>query len=295
MAKIPIEDSFADVINKSQRGLQISDADLAARAGVSPSDLAAVKAGKPIIAVLRRISRHLRLAPNPLETLARQEWYPQQPVFPRGFAMFNTDCGDMTVNNYLVWDAKTRIAAVFDTGAQCEDLIEFAKASRLQVQYLFITHNHEDHIASLDRLADATGAQVWSHELEPIPRPGARSFSEGVYFHLGEIAIKALKTSGHSPGMTTFYVTGLSWPLAIVGDSIFAGSMGGSATAFLEQYENSSQKIMSLPRDTVIAPGHGPLSTVAQEKQHNPFFASRTERNNLADIVAKPDPTPTNV
>lgn len=291
MAKIPLEDNFADVINKAQRGLKISDADLAAWADVSVGDLAAVKAGKPIIAVLRKVARHLRLAPNPLESLARMEWYPQQPVFPRGFAMFNTSFEDMTVNNYLIWDAKTRSAAVFDTGASTRDLLDFVEASRLDVHYIFITHTHDDHIADLETLAAKTRAQIWSHEIEPVKLTGAKTFKEGAYFHLGEIAIKTLLTSGHSPGMTTYYVTGLSWPLAVVGDSVFASSMGGSLTAFEEQYRNDVEKIFVLPRDTVIAPGHGPLSTVAQEKHHNPFFASRTERNNLAEITQKPDPS----
>jgi glyoxylase-like metal-dependent hydrolase (beta-lactamase superfamily II) len=68
-------------------------------------------------------------------------------------------------------------------------------------------------------------------------------------------------------------VTGLSWPLAIVGDSLFASSIGGSASHFADQYKNDREKIFSLPRDTVLACGHGPLTTVAQEKEHNPFFA----------------------
>ncbi len=291
MAKIPLEDSFADVINKAQRGLKVSDEDLAARADVSKADLAAVKGGKPIIAVIRRIARHLRLAPNPLESLARKEWYPEQPVFPRGFAMFNTAYEDMTVNSYLVWDPKSRVAAVFDTGASAQGLLDLVDAEKLKVHYLFITHAHEDHIADLDTLAKRTKAEVWSHELEPLARPGARTFKEGAYFHVGDIAIKTLLTSGHSPGMTTFYITGLSWPLAIVGDAVFSCSMGGSQTAFEEQYRLNVEKIFTLPRDTVIAPGHGPLSTVAQEKHHNPFYASRTEKSNLADIKQKNDPT----
>ena len=285
MGKIAIEDGFADIINKSQRGLHISDAELAERAGVSAEDLAAVKSGKVNIAVIRRVARHLRLAPNPLEDLARNAWYPKTPNFPRGFAMFNTDCGDMRVNNYLVWDPKTRVAAIFDTGASCEELLHFIRAEKLKVHYLFITHAHDDHIAALDTLVEATGAEVWTHPLEPLPRPGFRQFAEGAYFHIGELAIKTIRTSGHSPGITTFYVTGLSWPLAIVGDSLFAGSMGGSATAFGQQYQNTSSRILTLPKDTVLAPGHGPLTTVSQEKRHNPFFAPRNERASLEDVI----------
>ncbi len=90
MARIPLEDNFNDVINKAQRGLAISDADLAKRAEVTEADLAAIKDGKPLDAVIRRVARHLRLSPDALEALAHKRWYPQLPDFPKGFAAFNT-------------------------------------------------------------------------------------------------------------------------------------------------------------------------------------------------------------
>jgi glyoxylase-like metal-dependent hydrolase (beta-lactamase superfamily II) len=61
--------------------------------------------------------------------------------------------------------------------------------------------------------------------------------------------------------------------------------MGGSATAFGQQYQNTSSKILTLPKETVLAPGHGPLTTVSQEKRHNPFFAPRNERASLEDVI----------
>ncbi len=273
MARIPLEDNYTDVINKAQRGLKIDDADLAARAEVSLEDLAAVKAGKPIDAVIRRVARHLRLHPELLEDLAHKRWYPTAPSYPHGFAMFNTVYGDMTVNSYLVWDSKTRLAAVFDTGASCRDLLDTISAEGLRVKYIFLTHTHEDHIADLARLADGCpGAEVWSSESEPVAHPGAKFFKENAYFHIGGVAIKTLLVSGHSPGMTTYFITGLSWPLAVCGDSVFASSMAGSADRYKEQFDNSRLKVLTLPRDTVLAPGHGPLTTVGQEKKHNPFF-----------------------
>lgn len=274
MPRIPLEDNFDDVINKAQRGLQISNEDLAARADVSVEDLIAIKSGTVNDAVLRRVARHLRLGPNALEELAHKRWYPDQPVFPRGFAVFNTPFEDMTVNSYLVWDPRERLAAAFDTGASCEALLDLVAAENLRLRYLFITHTHPDHIADLPRLADAhPDLEIWGSEQEPVDHPRARTFRENAHFHIGELAIKCLLTSGHSPGQTTFYVTGLSWPLAMVGDALFAASMGGSATHFTEQHRNTSQKILTLARDTVFAPGHGPLTTLVQEKQHNPFFA----------------------
>jgi len=273
MSRIPLEDNFTDVIGKAQRGLRISDPDLAARAEVSPADLAAVKGGRVIDAVIRRVARHLRLSPAALEDLAHQRWYPEVPELKQGFAMFNTAYEDMRVNNYLAWDPRTKAAAAFDTGADCGRLIDLAQAEGLDLKYIFLTHTHDDHVADLARLAGSAGAEVWASEREPSDFPGARTFRENAHFHLGALAIKTLLTWGHSPGMTTYYVTGLSRPLAIVGDAVFASSMGGSATHFEEQYRNDREKILTLPRDTVLACGHGPLTTLAQELAHNPFFA----------------------
>ncbi len=272
MPRIPLEDNFTDVIGKAQRGHQLSDGDLASQSSVSLADVLAVKAGEIREHVLRAIARPLGLGGKALVGLARRQWYPEQPVFPRGFAMFNTAFEDMTVNSYLVWDVKTRHAAAFDTGANCDGILATVQAEKLILRSIFVTHTHDDHIADLPRLAAETKAEVWSSELEPVDLPGAQVFKENAHFHLGELAIKTFFTWGHSPGMTTYYVTGLSWPLAIVGDAIFASSMGGSPTHFADQFRNNRQKIFKLPADTVLACGHGPLTTLRQERLHNPFY-----------------------
>lgn len=274
MPIIPLEDSFTDIISKAQEGRRMPDERLANLAGVSLEDLQAVKAGKPLVAVVRRISRHLHLNPNAMEDLVRKAWYPKQPALPRGFAMFNTPYGDnLTVNSYLVWDSRTKEAAVFDTGTDCTDMLGVIKAENLRVQFILLTHTHRDHVADLAKLAAETRAGVWSSELEPMDFPGARTFKQNAYFHAGTISIKALLTCGHSPGLTSYFITGLSWPLAIVGDSLFAGSMGGTEDRFEEQHRNNYEKIFSLPKDTILAFGHGPMSSLAEEKDHNPFFA----------------------
>ncbi len=273
MPLIPLEDNFDDVINKAQRGLGVSDEELIRRAEVSAEDLAKVKNGEVISAVIRRVARHLGLNPRALDALAKHEWYPQIPVFPRGFAAFNTPFDDMTVNSYLVWDSKSREALAIDTGSSVEGMLDVIKSDRLRLKYIFITHNHSDHIAALPELAAAhPQAEVWSHELEPVPHDSAQYFKEGVHFHVGALSIKTLLTSGHSPGQTTFFIKGLSWPLAVIGDSLFSSSVGGSPTHFREQLKHDRSKIFTLPRDTVLAPGHGPLTSLAQEKQHNPVF-----------------------
>jgi len=274
MPQIPLEDTFYDVIAKAQRGWKVSDARLAELAGITPADLLAVQQGKPLYAVIRRIARHLRLDPEALETLAKKAWYPKQPIFPRGFAMFNTPYGELTVNSYLIWDSRSRLAAAIDTGTDATGMLDVLRSEGLTLRDIFITHTHPDHVAALPALVAATSGQVWCHEREPALDCPHKTFKENAYFHLGdEVAIKALLTNGHSPGLTTFYITGLSWPLACVGDALFACSSGGSATLFDQQYRVNRQKILALPKDTVIAPGHGPLTTLAQERKYNPFYA----------------------
>ena len=273
MARIPLEDNFNDVIDKAQRGLKISDTQLAERAEVAVADLADIKSGIIINEAIRRVARPLRLNADALEALAYKRFYPVAPIFPRGFAMFNTSHEDMTVNSYLIWDSGTRMAAAFDTGANCTAMLDTIATEHLSLRNIFLTHTHKDHIAALPELASTTGAEVWTSEREPVHYPNAKKFKEDAHFHLGELAIKTLLTAGHSPGLTTFYVTGLSWPLAIVGDALFASSMGGSLDHYADQLRNNHDKLFTLPRDSVIAPGHGPLTTIALEKKHNPFFA----------------------
>jgi hydroxyacylglutathione hydrolase len=272
MPKIPLEDNFTDVIGKAQRGHRLADAQLAKKAGITAADLAALKSGEIREHALRAIAKALGLGPDAIVGLARREWYPEQFVFPRGFAMFNSPFEDMTVNSYLVWESSSKLAAAFDTGSTALPMLDTIKAEGLNLRYIFVTHTHDDHIADLARLADETKAEVWSSELERVDFPGAKFFKENAHFHLGEIAIKTLLTSGHSPGQTSFYITGLSWPLAIVGDSLFAGSMGGGLVSYEDQFRNNRRKLLNLPLDTVFACGHGPLTTLKQEKRHNPFF-----------------------
>lgn len=306
MPHIPLEDNFNDVIQKAQIGLKMTDEELAAKAEVSLQDLTAVKEGRPMIAVVRRLARHLRLSPAALEEHARKAWYPRPICFPRGFAMFNQAyAGELTVNSYLIWEPRSKVAAAFDTGPDSSDMLDMIVAEKMRLQYIFVTHTHEDHIGGLKRLREATGAQVWSSEREPCDCEGAMTFRENAHFHLEGLAIKTLLTWGHSPGLTTYFVTGLSWPLAIVGDALFASSMGGSEDYFRQQHHNVVSKILTLPKETVIAPGHGPLTTIPEERRHNPFFGrleplqpgvgKRTAKPSLEDSSneeksAAPDP-----
>jgi glyoxylase-like metal-dependent hydrolase (beta-lactamase superfamily II) len=89
---------------------------------------------------------------------------------------------------------------------------------------------------------------------------------------VGGLQIEARQTSGHAAGGITYVVTGLAHPVAVVGDALFAGSMGGGMVSFPEALSTNRKQIFTLPDDTVVCAGHGPLTTVGEEKRHNPFY-----------------------
>lgn len=272
-APIPLEDLFEDLIAKSMRGLHISESELVEKTGVPRDILARLCRGEFCDeAALVKVAKALSLDPRTLAMAASKVWRPR-PVTLDGLAMFNMPYRDMHVNAYLVWDPASLVGAVFDTGT--DSSLITAKASELgvRIESIFLTHTHNDHIADLDRLkAAAPGVTAYANRAEPWP--GTQSFSEGSSFTIGALRLNALTTSGHSKGGTTYFIEGLSRPLAVVGDALFAGSMGGGMVSFADAWKNNREKILTLPDDTVLAPGHGPLSSVGEEKRNNPFFSA---------------------
>ena len=89
---------------------------------------------------------------------------------------------------------------------------------------------------------------------------------------MNSLSLVAKHTHGHSVGGLTYIIDGLEKPVAVVGDAIFAGSMGGGMVSYTDALRTNREKIMSLADDTILCPGHGPLTTVREEKQNNPFF-----------------------
>ena len=268
---IPLEDNVGDIVGKAQRGLGISDSQLVERAGVSADAVRAARSGDFDEETIDQIAPVLKLSSAGLSKLASGKWDAVEEI--DGLAQFNTTYGDMTVNAYLVWDPATREAVAFDTGADCSGMLERVKRERLRVKLILLTHAHPDHVADLSRLQKATGAPVYISELEP--EEGAEPIAEGKKFEVGSVKIEARLTSGHSPGGITYVVTGLARPVAIVGDSLFAGSMGGGNVSYQDALRNNREKILTLPEETIVCPGHGPLTTVGKEKRDNPFFAER--------------------
>jgi hydroxyacylglutathione hydrolase len=270
---IPLEDNFSDVISKAQRGLRLSDTELAEKARVNSQTLRKLREGEYDELALLRIAPILGLAARALSDLATGGWQPKKVGEVKGLAAFHTHYHDMAVNSYLVWDLATKDAAAFDTGAGSAEMLELATKEGLSIRLILLTHAHADHIAALNDLKRKTGAPAYVSSREAFG--GAESIEEGKHFRLGKIDIDTRLTWGHSRGGMTYVVNGLARKIAMVGDSLFAGSMGGGAVSYDDALRNNLEKILTLPDETIICPGHGPMTTVDEEKQHNPFFAGQ--------------------
>src|SRR5438045_1023637 len=270
---IPVEDNVGDIIGKAQRGLGISDSELAEKVRIDPQTIRQLRDGDFDDLALSRVAPVLGLSERALRELAKGEWHPKKIGETDGLAQFNTHFHDMAVNAYLAWDPASRVAAAFDTGADCSEMIRFANRHKLTVKLILLTHAHADHVADLPRLREETGGNVFAPARESVP--GAEPMDEGKQFRLGNLEIDTRLTWGHSQGGMTYVLTGLARPIAIVGDSLFAGSMGGGNVSYRDALRNNLEKILTLPFETIICPGHGPMTTVGEEKQHNPFFAGK--------------------
>jgi glyoxylase-like metal-dependent hydrolase (beta-lactamase superfamily II) len=268
---IPLEDTFNDILGKAMRGLKLTTHELAERTSVLPEQVQALTEGVFDDALARKLAPALGLSANALTAIGKRDYRPA-PVSLDGLLQFNTPFDDMTVNAYLIWDPSTRKGAVFDTGSDCSGILGAAHERQLAITTILLTHTHGDHIFDLDRLRSKTGAPAFVGDREPVD--GAEPFAAGATFRVGGLQIETRLTWGHSKGGITYVVRGLARPVAVVGDAIFAGSMGGGTISYNDALQTNRSQILTLPDETIVCPGHGPMTTVGEERHHNPFFAT---------------------
>ncbi len=195
--------------------------------------------------------------------------------------------GQLESNCYINADEDSGKAIVIDPGDEPDRILEALEG--LTVEAIVLTHAHFDHAGAVGEIKEATGAKVVIHEMEQghyasirdqgalwgfnIPDlPAPDSFvSDGDEIVLANFAFTVIHTPGHTPGGICLYLP----ELVITGDTLFAGSVGrtdfpgGSIT----QLKDSFKRLMSLPDETQVLPGHGPASTIGREKSMNMFSA----------------------
>lgn len=273
--EIPIEDHFEDVLMKAATGLGIGKHELAEQAGISLDQVVALLNAERDETALRAVAPVLGLGADRLVAMANREWYPER-VEVAGLRVYNTPFpvpgyAEMTVNSYLVWCEATRVAVAFDTGVNAEAMLADVARLGLDLQALMLTHAHRDHVADYDRVLSAIeGGVAFAPELEPVGQ--ADAVQDGDLIEFEGLEIQARLTNGHSPGGMSYVVEGLERPLAVVGDALFCLSQGGARSNYKLALQNNREVILALDEATVLCPGHGPLTTVANERLRNPFF-----------------------
>ena len=199
-------------------------------------------------------------------------------------------------NTYVVWDEASMEAAIVDCGAlfpQEEAKIEaFASDNNLKVKYILNTHLHLDHCFGNAWAAERYGILPMAHKDDEtlLARMGEQARMFGLPFEvkteklggylndndvlmLGENEIKVIHTPGHSRGGVCFYIPLAGW--LISGDSLFEGSIGRTdleGGSYATLIKSITERLMTLPEETVVYPGHGPYTTIGNEKRMNPFL-----------------------
>lgn len=271
-----LEDEFCDVISKAQRGLRIATSTLAEQAGIDQPSARALRDGSWSAEALAAIAPVLRLRAEGLMRLARGLYRPDA-VPLSGLTVLDTPAAmsgypEMRVNAFLIVSDQSDEALLFDTGTDPSAVEKALNQQNKRLGAIFLTHAHWDHCDCLpDLRARWPEAKVYG----PKDKRFAPhiTLKDGDTRTHGNLIIEARETSGHAPQSLSFVIRGLEKPLVVVGDALFAGSIGGiPPDAYEAGLAAIRSQLLSLPSETVVAPGHGCLTTVGYEVAHNPFF-----------------------
>ena len=202
--------------------------------------------------------------------------------------------GPLQCNCSVIGDETTREAMVIDPGDDIEDVVALIRKHNLQVKQIVITHAHIDHVGGAMKLRAVTGAPILLNQNDyallkmldvqaswlGVASPGKveidQSLGQADTVKAGPLVANVLHTPGHTEGSICLY-----FPLEkklIAGDTLFAGSIGRTdlpGGSFEKIINSLQERVLALPDDTVVVPGHGPLTTIGEERESNPFLVKR--------------------
>ena len=205
--------------------------------------------------------------------------------------------GAFQENCYLLIEESSQKGAIVDPGGEGETLLKEIELSRVTLEAIWITHAHVDHVGAIASIKDRWNVPVYLHPADrrlyeaagrqaevygvPFEEPPApdEELVDGQKLKIGNAEMSVMHAPGHSPGHVVIHGNGI----ALVGDCLFAGSIGRTDLPMSnpQQLSESLKKIASLPPETVVYPGHGPDTTIGEEKVSNPFL------NGTARIVGR--------
>jgi hydroxyacylglutathione hydrolase len=202
--------------------------------------------------------------------------------------------GPLQCNCSVIGDETSHEAMVIDPGDDVHEVLDLIRKHNLQVKQIIITHAHIDHVGGAMKLRTATGAPILLNQNDyallkmldaqaawiGMPSPGKvdidRSVTTGESVSAGSLTADILHTPGHTEGSICLYFA--ADKKLIAGDTLFAGSIGrtdlpgGSMQKILHSLHDT---VLALPDETLVVPGHGPLTTIGEERETNPFLTKR--------------------
>ena len=199
--------------------------------------------------------------------------------------------GPLQCNCSIIGDETTREAMIIDPGDDIDDILALIAKHNLQVKQIVITHAHIDHVGGAMKLRAATGAPILLNQNDyaqlkmldvqaawiGVAPPGNveidQSLAQADTVKAGSLAASVIHTPGHTEGSICLYFP--EEKKLIAGDTLFAGSIGRTdlpGGSFEKIIRSLHQKVLALPDETLVIPGHGPLTTIGNERESNPFL-----------------------
>ena len=186
--------------------------------------------------------------------------------------------GSYQTNCYFVWGENSDTCVVIDPGFEPETVLLMAGRLGKKIQAILLTHGHFDHVGGVKQIAEATGCDVYlcPHELEMPQQWTAgelyhtHTYGEGDTLSMAGIALRVLHTPGHTPGSVCLAME----EHLFSGDTLFQSSCGRTDLpgGSWDRIRNSLKRLATLEKDYTVYPGHGPATTLAEEKKYNPYM-----------------------
>jgi hydroxyacylglutathione hydrolase len=201
--------------------------------------------------------------------------------------------GPLLCNCSIIGDEATHEAMVIDPGDEIQSILALLHKHNLRVKQIVITHAHIDHVGGAMKLRAATGAPILLNQNDyellkmldvqaswiGVPPPGKVDIDQNIgqadTVKAGSLTATVIFTPGHTQGSVCLYFP--TEKKLIAGDTLFAGSIGRTdlpGGSFDKIIHSLNEKLLALPDDTVVIPGHGPQTTIGEEREHNPFLKS---------------------
>ncbi len=244
-----LEDDFYDVLGKAIRGLNFDTSSFE----LDTDRLRNCLNGEFDAEIIRALSPHLNLN---TERLLKLPDYQPQVKLPSSIKIFTSPYGHIGVNAFTL-ETETHLL-IFDTGTNAQDCIHYLTQFPEKEKHLLLTHMHHDHV------------ECEHHLLPHVQTSQMHKPDQTLTF--GELTIRTLDVAGHLPTATAYLIHGLDLPICILGDAIFAGSIGSVPQNYYQlALSNIRENLLTLPPETILLTGHGPATSVGLELENNPF------------------------